>query len=102
MDCVDIMTSKLPFEIDYKPRFGQKTDYRIAFCGTGGIVQYAHIPAYKKAGFNILGCYDLHSETARTVAALHDIPKIYVTLDELLADPNVEIVDIAVPPWEQL
>jgi predicted dehydrogenase len=96
------MTSQLPFEVSYKPHFGKRTDYRIAFCGTGGIVQYAHIPAYKKAGFTIVGCYDLNPETARNVAAQHNIPKVYGALDELLADPDVDIVDIAVPPWEQL
>jgi predicted dehydrogenase len=96
------MTARLPFELAYRPRLGQKIDYGIAFCGTGGIVQYAHIPAYKKAGFRIVGCYDLSTETARTVAVQHNIPRVYSTVDELLADPAVEIVDIAVPPWEQL
>ncbi|MFN8377414.1 MAG: Gfo/Idh/MocA family oxidoreductase [Anaerolineae bacterium] len=92
----------LNFAIDYKPRLGGKTDYGIAFCGTGGIVQYAHIPAYKRAGFKLVGAYDANSETAAKVAAEHDIPKVYSSLDELLADPDVEIVDIAVPPWNQL
>lgn len=96
------MSSGLPFELDYKPRLGTKTDYGIAFCGTGGIIQYAHIPAYRKAGFNIVGCYDLNYETAQKVAREHNIPKAYATLDEMLADPAVEIVDIAVPAWEQL
>lgn len=96
------MPTGLPYDIAYKPRLGSKTDYGIAFCGTGGIVQYAHIPAYKKAGFNIVGCYDLNPETAKSVAAQHGIPRVYATLDELLSDPAVQIVDIAVPPWEQL
>ena len=96
------MTDKLPFELDYKPHLGKKTDYGIAFCGVGGIVQYAHIPAYKKAGFKIVGCFDLNPATAAKVAQEHDIPIVYPTLDDLLADPQVEIVDIAVPPWEQL
>lgn len=96
------MTNQFPFEVDYKPHLPQKTDYGIAFCGTGGIVQYAHIPAYKKAGFKLVGCYDLNADTARKVAADHGLPRAYATLDELLADPAVEIVDIAVPPWEQL
>jgi predicted dehydrogenase len=96
------MTIKLPFEIDYKPHFGAKTDYGIGFIGTGGIVQYAHIPAYRKANFNIVACYDINANTAKNVAAQHNIPKVYESLDDLLADPKVEIVDIAVPPWEQL
>lgn len=96
------MSYQLPFELEYKPRLGKKTDYGIAFCGTGGIVQYAHIPAYKKAGFRIVGCYDINSDTAKMVAEQHAIPSVYATIDDLLADPAVEIVDIAVPPWEQL
>lgn len=95
------MAFKLPFELDYKPHLPKKLDYGIGFIGTGGIVQYAHIPAYRKAGFNIVACYDLQAETARKVAQEHHISKIYDALDDMLADPHIEIVDIAVPPWEQ-
>ncbi|MBC7812944.1 MAG: Gfo/Idh/MocA family oxidoreductase [Burkholderiales bacterium] len=96
------MSVQLPFELDYKPHLGTKTDYGIGFCGTGGIVQYAHIPAYKRVNFNMVACYDLNVATAKQVAAQHFIPNAYGSLDELLADPAVDIVDIAVPPWEQL
>jgi predicted dehydrogenase len=96
------MTLTLPFELDYKPHFGRKTDYGIGFIGTGGIIQYAHIPAYRKAGFRIMACYDANPDNARAVAEKFGIPKSYATLDELLDDPEVDIVDIAVPPWEQL
>jgi predicted dehydrogenase len=92
----------LPFELDYKPKLGTKTDYGIGFIGTGGIVQYAHIPAYRKAKFNIVACYDLNPDVARKVAAEFGIPKGYATIDELLKDPAVHIVDMAVPPWDQL
>src|SRR5574341_1325055 len=68
----------------------------------GGIVQYAHMPAYKKAGFRAVACYDINREAAEKVAREFGIPKIYDSLDELLAEPQVEIVDIAVPAWEQL
>jgi predicted dehydrogenase len=93
--------SDLP-EIDYKPPLGKKIDYGIGFVGTGGIVQYAHIPAYRKAGFNIVACYDQNYEAAQKIAREFDIPNVYANLDDLLADPAVEIVDIAVPPWAQL
>jgi len=93
---------KLPFELNYKPRLGKKTDYGIGFVGTGGIVQYAHIPAYRKAGFNITACYDQNTQTAHEVATKFNIPRVHETLPDLLADPAVEVVDIAVPPWAQL
>ena len=32
----------------------------------------------------------------------HKIPKVYDSLEELVSDPEVEIVDIAVYPWETL
>jgi predicted dehydrogenase len=89
-------------ELDYKPHFGKKTDYGIGFVGTGGIVQYAHIPAYRAAGLNIVACCDANPDTARKVAHEHAIPHVYDSLDALLADPSVEIVDIAVPPSQQL
>ncbi len=90
-----------PFVVDYKPQLGSKTDYGIGIIGTGGIVQYAHLPAYKKAGFRVVACHDLNDETAKKVAADHGIGRAYETLDDLLADDAVEIVDIAVPPWAQ-
>lgn len=96
------MATSSPFQVDYKPHLGKKIDYGIGFVGTGGIVQYAHIPAYKKAGFRMVACYDLNPDTAKQVAKTHGIPKVYRSLGRLLADPDVDIVDIAVPPWEQL
>lgn len=78
-----------------------KTDYGVAFVGCGGIVNYGHIPAYKASGFNMLGGYDLNRATAEKTAQAHSLSKVYESLNDLLADPAVEIVDIAVLPWEQ-
>ncbi len=78
-----------------------KIDYGIAFIGCGGIVNYGHIPAYKASGFNLLGGYDLNPEAARKTVETHGLQKVYVSLDELLSDPRVQIVDVAVLPEEQ-
>ena len=88
--------------LDYKPHLPDKTDYGIAFVGAGGIVNFAHIPAYRKAGFNLLGCYDARPDVAEKTAREHGIPCAYPTLDSLLSEPGVDIVDIAVQPWHQL
>ena len=37
----------------------------IIIIGTGGIVKDAHLPAYKKAGFNVAGLYDVDKEKGR-------------------------------------
>lgn len=88
--------------IDWRPKLGKKTDYGIGFVGCGGIVQYAHIPAYQKAGFRMVAAYDIKRESAEKVAELTGTARVYDSLDELLADPAVDIVDIAVMPWAQL
>src|SRR3989338_5849170 len=78
-----------------------KTDYGIAFVGCGGIVNYGHIPAYKASGFHMLGGYDLNRAAAEQTVKTHGLSKVYSSLDEVLADPEVEIVDIAVMAWSQ-
>ena len=73
----------------------------LAFIGTGGIVEAAHVPAYRKAGLEIAGAYDRDLEKARAFAARHGIPRAYATLEELLADEHVAVVDLAITPWDQ-
>ena len=69
----------------------------VAIIGAGGIVDGAHLPAYKIEGLQVIGIYDVDSAKAKDVAARHGIPKVYATLQELLDDPQSIIVDIAVP-----
>jgi predicted dehydrogenase len=74
---------------------------KIGICGAGGIVDGAHLPAYKKAGLEVVAIFDVDHSKAKEVAARHGIPRVYATLEELLADSDVEIVDIAVPAEAQ-
>lgn len=73
----------------------------IAIVGAGGIVDGQHLVAYKLAGLEVVGITDVDLDRARDVAARHGIPHVYASLDELLADDRVEVVDIAVPVAEQ-
>ena len=78
-----------------------KTDYGIGIIGCGGIVNYAHLPAYKAAGFTVLARYDANPEATARTAQDHGIPCVAASIDDLLADPAIAIVDIAVTPWNQ-
>ena len=78
-----------------------RTDFGIGIIGCGGIVNYAHLPAYKKAGFRVLACYDRNPEAASRTVQEHGIPRVASSVDELLADPEISIVDIAITPWDQ-
>lgn len=85
----------------FERRLPPKIDYGIAFIGCGGIVNYGHIPAYRASGFHMIGGYDLNKEAAEKTVQTHRLEKVYESLDDLLLDSSVEIVDIAVLPWDQ-
>src|SRR5918997_5118207 len=78
-----------------------KTDYGIGIIGCGGIVNYAHLPAYRQSGFRVVACYDRDPEAAARTAQEHGIPRVASSVDDLLADPKIEIVDLAITPWDQ-
>jgi len=84
-------------ELDYTPRVPPKHDYGIGLVGAGGIVNDAHLPAYRKAGFRVLAITDVNRAAAERTAARFEIPKVCESLDELLETPGIDIVDVAVP-----
>jgi len=90
------------FPIQHRPVLPAKKDYRIALCGAGGVVNDAHLPAYSKAGFHVVGIFDPRRESAKQTAARFGIPRVYGKLEELGGDSQVDIVDIAVPASENL
>ena len=79
------------------PAIPPKHDYGIGIIGAGAIVRFAHLPAYRKAGFNVIGIYDKSPAAAKAAAGEFDIPTVYSSVGALLDDPQIEIVDIAVP-----
>lgn len=75
-------------------------DHRIGIVGAGLIVENAHLPAYRKAGFDVAGICDTQPDRAASLARSFGIAD-YPSLDALLADPTIDIVDIAVTPHAQ-
>lgn len=61
-----------------------------------------HLVAYRQAGFNPIAIASRKPEHAREVARRHGLPHVFETYQELLADPRIEVVDVAVPPDVQL
>jgi predicted dehydrogenase len=79
-----------------------KRDFRIGILGSGFVVNECHLPAYRKAGFNPVAIASRHRQNAERTAQRHGIPKVYDSYDDLLNDPSIEVLDIAVPPQAQL
>lgn len=88
--------------IQHRPTLPQKRDFGIGICGAGGIVNDAHLPAYRKAGFNVVGVYDVNREAAERTAARFELPRVFESLEQLVGDERVDIVDVAVPARENL
>ena len=80
----------------------QRKDFRIGILGAGFIVNDCHLVAYRKAGFNPVAIASRTRAHADKVAQAHGIPRIYDTPEQLLDDPLIEVLDVAVPPMRQL
>jgi len=89
-------------ELNIHPPLPNKKDFRIGILGSGFIVNDCHLVSYRKAGFNPVAIASRSRENAAKVAARHSIPKVYDTYEQLLRDPEIEVLDIAVPPNAQL
>lgn len=79
----------------------ERIDYGIGVIGCGGIVNYAHLPAYRRACFRVVACYDQDPAAAQRTASEHAIARTAESVAEILNDPEIDIVDIAVTPWAQ-
>lgn len=90
----------MDFEI--KPKLPARRDFRIGILGSGFIVSDCHLVAYRKAGFNPVAMASRTFAHAKAVANRHAIGRVYESCDELLDDPQIEVLDIAVPPNAQL
>jgi predicted dehydrogenase len=91
----------MDLSLDYRPRLPRRKDFGIGCLGAGFIMRDCHLVAYRSAGFNPVAIASRDPERARAVAAQHGIPRAHPTYEEVLADPAVEVLDIAVPPDAQ-
>ena len=92
----------IDLDLEYMPKLGGKTTHGIGAIGAGFIMRDVHLAAYRQAGFNVVGIASRTPENARAAANQNGIDRVYDDWRELLADPAVEIVDIAFPPDRQL
>jgi len=70
----------------------------IAIIGAGGIVHDAHLPAYRKAGWEVFGIYDLSRPKAEKLASEFAVQQVFDQITQLVqAAPQDVVYDIAVP-----
>jgi len=88
---------------EYRPRFPEGERLGIGILGCGAIAQGAHLPAYANYDLDVVGVW---SRTAATTAAVPErfpfVGQVYATAEDLLRDPQVQVVDIATRPEQRL
>jgi predicted dehydrogenase len=87
--------------LDYRPRLPRRKEAGIGCLGAGFIMRDCHLVAYRQAGFRPVAIASRKVETARAVAAQHGIAALHDSYEGVMADPAVEVLDIAVPPDAQ-
>ena len=74
---------------------------RIGCIGAGMIMAECHLAAYREAGFPVVAIASRTRANAAKVAERWGIATVHDTPEALIADPAVEIVDLAFPPDRQ-
>src|ERR1700677_4763689 len=90
------------FDLAYKAPPPLRTDFKIGVVGAGFIVRDIQLVAYRNAGYHVAGIASRSAEVAQDVADRRGIPQAYESISSLLQDPQIEVLDIAVPPDQQL
>ncbi len=88
----------IDLKLNYLPRLPQRKDWRIGCIGAGFIMRDCHLVAYRQAGFNPVAITSRNIDNASAAARQHGIAMVHRTIDDLLADKSIEILDVAVPP----
>ena len=92
----------MKYEIDYRPRMPADKSVPIGCVGAGFIMADCHLAAYRQAGFNPVAITSAGEASRRRAAERHKIPKVYDSVDKLLDDREIRVLDVAVPPDLQL
>jgi predicted dehydrogenase len=88
--------------LDYLPRMPRNPGVPIGCIGAGFIMDECHLVAYRAAGWQPVAIASRTRSRAADVAARRGIETVYEDYRELLADPRIAVIDIAVPPDAQL
>ncbi|KAA5542799.1 Gfo/Idh/MocA family oxidoreductase [Roseiconus nitratireducens] len=87
-----------PESLDYLPTMPRNRDVGIGCVGAGFIMSDCHLVAYCAAGLRPLGITSRRQEAAAEVARRHGLETVFDSVDQMLADDRIEVIDVAVPP----
>jgi predicted dehydrogenase len=71
-------------------------DLGVVVVGTG-FIGPVHIEALRRIGAKVMGVCDVVQDKARQIASDWGLPKAYFSLEEVLADPEVQVLHLCTP-----
>lgn len=89
-------------EFDTEPAMPRDKSRPIALVGAGFVMHLGHMPAYRNAGLNVQGVFDVSQDRAKEAADLFGIPRVFRDIDEICNDKSIEVVSVAVPSAENV
>jgi predicted dehydrogenase len=85
--------------LDYRPSVPPGYRPGVGLVGCGDIARSWHLPAYAEYGVNVVGVYDPAPEATHGICDRFPfVRRVFPSLDELLVDEEIEIVDLATRP----
>src|SRR5262245_49027847 len=84
--------------LDLRPQPKAPRRLGIGVVGSGNIVENAHLPSYLAAGFRVAAITSRTEANARRVAKARGIERVHPSVEALIQDPDVDIIDVALPP----
>ena len=92
------MTMDIDLDFGITPKMPRDRSMRIGCIGSGFIMNDCHLEGYGQVGFNPYAIASRNRAHAEAAATRHGIGVVYESWQDLVADPQVEILDIAIPP----
>lgn len=93
--------STISLDLDYLPRLPCDRSVPIGCIGAGFIMADCQLVAYRQGGLNPVAIASRSPDKAQAVAERHGM-RAYAGDEQMLAEADIEVVDIAVPPDCQL
>jgi len=74
----------------------QFSDINVGVVGVG-FIGIAHVEALRRIGVNVVGVVGSTPERAEEKAVIAHLPKVYDSVEVLVADPTIDVIHIATP-----
>ncbi|MGW9159337.1 Gfo/Idh/MocA family protein [Microbacterium sp. NPDC055665] len=83
---------------NYRPAFPDRR-FAVGLIGAGGIARTAHLPAYQEWNVPVVAVASRRVDDAEALAADFGIASVHESVEALLGDSRVEVVDLATGPF---